>query len=189
MQATTCVHDRVTNPLFQEADVVFHHPVPFHPTTGMFNPDAEGRDATLRRLLWRGEFTPTRVFRGLEHRDPGPQESLAAHLLRETTARWQRLTWPIRPALLMRSAVTGRTHEAQVTACIAHEAVFERVALLLATVVRVLVVRSGWPRDRSCGPLMPNRGEGEAPAVGGVARSAAKSSAGRAGSNAWSASV
>ena len=57
MQATTCFHDSVTNPIFQEADVVYHDPVPFYPSNGMFNMDADGRDATICRFLWRGEFT------------------------------------------------------------------------------------------------------------------------------------
>ena len=28
MQATTCFHDSVPNPILQEADVVFHGPIP-----------------------------------------------------------------------------------------------------------------------------------------------------------------
>ena len=189
MQATTCFHDSVTNPIFQEADFVFHDPVPFHTTNGMFNTDSDRRDATISRFLWRGEFTPTRFFLGLEHHDTGQQESLEAHILIETTARWQRITCQIRHALIMRSAFTGSTQEANVTAFIDHEEVFERVAFLLATVVLLLVFRIGWTLDRSFGPIMPKRGEVEEPSVGCVASSAAKSSAVRAGSNAWSARV
>jgi hypothetical protein len=70
-----------------------------------------------------------------------------------------------------------------------HEEGLERVARLLAPVVLWRVFRIGWTLERSCGPLMPNRGEGEAPAVGYGASSAAQSSAVRAGSHAWSASV
>jgi hypothetical protein len=189
MQATTCFHDSVTNPIFQEADCVFHDPVPFHTTNGMFNTDSDRRDATSSRLLWRGEFTPTRFFLGLAHRDTGQQESLEAHSLIETTARWPRITCQIRHALIMRSAFTGSTQEAHVTAFIDHEEVFERVAFLLATGVLLLVFRIGWTLDRSFGPLMPTRGEVEEPSVGCVASRAAKSSAVRAGSHAWAARV
>ena len=66
MQATTCFHDSVPNPIFQEADFVFHDPVPFHTTNGMFNTDSDRRDATISRFLWRGEFTPTRFFLRLD---------------------------------------------------------------------------------------------------------------------------
>jgi hypothetical protein len=105
----------------------------------------------------------------------------------ETTARWQRITGQIRHALIMRSAFTGSTQAANVTACIAHEEVVERVALLLATVVLLLVFRIGWTLDRAFGPIMPTRGEVEEPSVGCVASRAAKSSAVRAGSHAWAA--
>jgi hypothetical protein len=64
MQATICFQDVVPNPILQEADVVLHDPVAFHPATGMFDPDADGRDPTLRRLLRGREFPPRGVFLG-----------------------------------------------------------------------------------------------------------------------------
>ena len=71
MQATTCFHDGIPNTILQEADRVFHHPVAFHPTNGMFNADSDGRDSTIHRFLRWSEFPSTRCFLGLEDRDPG----------------------------------------------------------------------------------------------------------------------
>jgi len=41
MQATTRFHDSITNPILEEADFVFHDPIAFHPTNGVFNPDSD----------------------------------------------------------------------------------------------------------------------------------------------------
>ena len=88
MQATTCFHDDVPNPVLQEADFVLYDPVAFHPANGMFDPDADGRDLTIG-LLFRGrEFPATRCFLGLEDRNPTQEESLEALILIETTAGW-----------------------------------------------------------------------------------------------------
>jgi hypothetical protein len=51
MQATTCFHDGVPNPILQETDFVFHDSVTFHATNRVFNPNSDGRNATIGRLL------------------------------------------------------------------------------------------------------------------------------------------
>src|SRR6266540_5113554 len=107
MQATTRFHDSVPNPVLQEADFVFHNSVAFHPPNGMFNPDADGRDATIGRFLRRAEFPPTRFFLRLEQPYIGQEESLEAHILIETTARWQRITRQLRHGFIMHPAFTG----------------------------------------------------------------------------------
>jgi hypothetical protein len=84
MQAPTCFHDGVPNPILQEADVVLHDPVAFHPANGMFDPDADGRDPTIRRCLRGREVPSTRFFLGLEDRDPILEESLEALILTDS---------------------------------------------------------------------------------------------------------
>jgi hypothetical protein len=69
MQATTCFHDSVPHPVLQEADVVLHDPVAFHPTNGVFNTDADGGKTTIRRLLRGREVSSRRFFLGLDDRD------------------------------------------------------------------------------------------------------------------------
>ena len=69
MQATTCFHDGVPNPILQEADFVLHDPVAFHPTNGVFNPDSDGRNPTIRRFLRGREFSSRRFFLGLDDRE------------------------------------------------------------------------------------------------------------------------
>ena len=81
MQATTCFHDDVPHPVLQEADVVLHDSVAFHPTDGVFNPDADGRDPTSRHLLRGREFPSTRCFLGLDDGDVLQVEPLEAPIL------------------------------------------------------------------------------------------------------------
>ena len=89
MQATTCFHDSIPNPVLQEANFVFHDPVAFHPANGMFDPDADGRYATIGRFLRGRELPATRCFLGLQDRDARLEESLEALILIQAAARWQ----------------------------------------------------------------------------------------------------
>ena len=101
MQATARFHDGVTNPVLQEAYLVFHHPIAFHPTNGVLNANSNRRDATIDCFFKWGEFTPTRLFLGLDHGHPGQNESLESHILIETTARRQGVTGQISQAFIM----------------------------------------------------------------------------------------
>jgi hypothetical protein len=107
MQATTCFHDGVPNPILQEADFILHDPIAFYPTNSMFDPDADGRDPTVRRFL-RGRKVPaTRCFPGLKDRDPRLEESLEALILIQAAARWQGIARFLCQALIRRFAFTG----------------------------------------------------------------------------------
>ncbi len=185
MQATTCLHHDVSNTILQEADFVFHHPVAFHPTNGVFNPDSDGGNTTIVRFLRRGEFTPTGFFLGLEHRHTGQEKALESRILIETTAGRQRIARQICSALIRRPAFIGGTQKANVTGLIDHEEVFDRVAFLLATVVLLLLLRVFRALDWPFGPIMKKRGEDEGASVCGVVSIAAKSSAVRAGRSSW----
>ena len=187
MQATTCFHHDIANAILQEADVVFHHPVAFHPTNGVFNTDSDGGNTTIGRFLRWGEFTPTGFFLGLTRRHTGQEEALESRILIEITARWQRIARQIRDALIMRPAFIGDTQKANVTGLIDYEEVFERVTFLLATVILLRIFRVFRTLDWSFGPIVKKREEGAEASVGGVVSIAAKSSAVRAGSSSWSA--
>ena len=69
MQPTTRFHNGITNTILQEADFVFHNPVAFHPTNGVFNPDSDGGNTMIGRFLRRREFPSTRGLLRLEDRD------------------------------------------------------------------------------------------------------------------------
>jgi hypothetical protein len=69
MQATTCFHDGVPHPVLQEADFILHDPVAFHPTNRVFNPDSDGGNTPIHRLLRRRKFSSGRCFLGLDDRD------------------------------------------------------------------------------------------------------------------------
>jgi hypothetical protein len=69
MQAITCVHDNVPNPVLPETDVVFDDPVAFHSPNRVFNPDSDGGHTTIRRVLRGREFSSRRFFLGLDNGD------------------------------------------------------------------------------------------------------------------------
>jgi hypothetical protein len=71
MQATVRFHERFTNAVLQEADLVFHNLLAFYHTRSMFHPNAGGRDPTIRRFLRGCEFPTTWFLPGLDNRDAG----------------------------------------------------------------------------------------------------------------------
>jgi hypothetical protein len=158
MQATTRLHDGVANAVLQEAYLVFHDPRAFHPTNGMFNPDSDRRDRLIARFLRWGKFAPTRFFLRLDNGDPVAEKALEAHILIETTPVREGIALDLSQAFLIGLAFIRGTQEADVTAFIDHEEVLERVALLLAAVVFLLVLGIGGAVDGSLSAIMPKRG-------------------------------
>ena len=187
MQATTCFHDSVPNPSLQQADFIFHDPVAFHPANGMFNADTDGGDPTIRRFLRGCELPSRRCFLGLEDRDAILEEALEALILIQATAGWQAIARFLGQTLIRRFTFTGVAQEAHMTRLSDHEEVFERVTLLLATVIRLLLFGICGAMDRTFGAIMPKRGVVAPPSVSCVANIAANSAAVRAGSSSWSA--
>ncbi len=187
MQATTCFHDDVPHPVLQEVDVVLHDSVAFHPTDGVFDPDADGRDPTIRRLLRGREFPSTRCFLRLDDRDVMQAESLEALILIQTAARWQGIPSQLYQALIRGFAFIGVAQKAHVTRLSDHEEVFERGALLLATIVFLWLFGICRAVDRTLGTIMPKRGMVDLPSVACGLNIAANAAAVRAGSRSWSA--
>jgi len=187
MQATTRFHDGITHPVLQEADCVFHPPVAFHPTHGVFNADADGGNTTIGRFLRGREFPATRCFLGLDDRDPRQKDSLETLILIQATAGWQGIPGELRHAFIRRVAFIRVAQEGNVTGLLDHEEVFERVTLLLATVLFFLLLRIFRTLDRSFGPVLHKRGEATAASVSCRVNIAANSSAVRAGRRCWSA--
>ena len=137
----------------------------------------------IGRLFRRSEFPSTRCFLRLEDRDAMQEESLEALILIQATAGWQGIAGQLCHALIRRFPFTGVAQEAHVTGLIDHEEVFERVTLLLATVILLLLLGIFWALDRAFGPIMPKRGTVGEPSAGCVASMAVKASAVRAGSS------
>lgn len=134
MPAIARFHYSIPNAILQEADVVFHDPVAFHPANGMFNPDADGRDSAIRRLLRGCEFPTTWVLLGVDHRDAGQDASLEAPILIATTAGGQAIALQIRQAFIIRFAFIGGTQDANLTSLINDKEGFDGVARLLAPI-------------------------------------------------------
>ena len=187
MQATTCFHHDISNAILQEADFVFHHPVAFYPTNGVFNTDSDGGNTTIRGFLRGREFSSRRFSLGLDDRDVLQAESLEALILIQTAARWQAIPSQLGQALIRGFAFIGVAQEAHVTGLVDHQEVFERVTLLFATVIFLLLFGIGRAMDRPFSAIMPKRGVVEPPSVECVSNIAANSAAVRAGSRSWSA--
>src|SRR5919198_193661 len=187
MQPTTRFHHGIPNAILQETDFVFHNPIAFHSTNGVFNADSDGGNTTIGRFFRRSEFTTTRCFLQLEDRDARQEKSLEALILIEATAGWKGIACQLGHALIRGFSFTGVAQEAHVTGLIDHEEVFERVTLLLATVIFVLLFGICRAVDRTFGTIMPKRGVVELPSVACVSNIAANSAAVRAGSSSWSA--
>jgi hypothetical protein len=184
MPSTTCFHNGITTTVFQEAYRVFDHTGTFYPAKGVFNPDADRRDGPIGGLLQWSEFPTRGVFLGLHARDPMACIALEPPGLLETTALWEGITFQIREAFLLGLPFIRGTQAAEVTGLIDYEEVFDRVTLLLAAVVVLLVLWISGAVDRSLRASLPTRG-GDFPAVACVANLAAHSAAVRAGSRSW----
>jgi hypothetical protein len=185
MQSTARLHDGVANAILQKAYLVLHHPIAFHTANGVFNTDSDRRDRTIGRCLKWGEFTPTRFLLRLDDGDPVEEKALEAHILVEATALWQSIALQFSQVFIVCLPFTRGTQEADVTGCIDHEEVLDRVALFLATVVFLLIFWIGGAMDRAFGTIMPKRGDVGASFACVVARRVANSSAVRAGSKSW----
>jgi hypothetical protein len=177
MQATTRLHDGIADPVLQEASLGFHHPVAFDPTNRMFETDADGRDHVIVRFLRWGEFTPTGRFLRLNARDLLTHKALEAHLLIELTPTGEGITSQLREAFVMFLAFHGVTQAANGPGLIDAQQVFDRVTLLLAAVVVLLVLGIDGAMDRSRSAIRPKRGGIGTPSVRVAASITASSSA------------
>ena len=94
----------------------------------------------------------------------------------------QGISRQISDAFIVYLALISGAQQANVTGLIDHEQVFDRVALLLATIIFLLVLGISRAVDRAFSAIMPKRGGMGTPSARGLASSMAKSSAVRAGS-------
>jgi hypothetical protein len=169
--------------------LVFHHPIAFHPTNGLFQAAAARGHPTMERFLRRGEFPATRGFLGLPDRAARQENSLNALTLIQATAGRQGIACQLGHPLIRGLSFIGVAQEAQVTGRVDHEEVFERVTRLLATVIVLLVLGICRAVDGSCAPIMKKRAGVGPASVCFAASSVAKSAAVRAGSNSGYASA
>jgi hypothetical protein len=89
MQATTCFHDSIPEPILQEANCILYDPVTLHPTDDVFNADSDGGNATIRGFLRGCKFSSRGLFLGLDDRDVLQGEPLESLILIQTAPNWQ----------------------------------------------------------------------------------------------------
>ena len=185
MKPTTCLHDGIANAILQETYLILYHPIAFHTANDVFNADSDRRDRTISRFLQWSEFTPTRFFLRLDDGDTIEDKPLEAHILVKATAVRQGMALQIRQAFIIRLPFIRGTQEADVTGLIDHKEVFERMALLLATLVVLLVLGIFGALDGSLRTIMPKRGDRGTLFACWAANISANSSAVRAGRSSW----
>ena len=149
----------------------------------MFDTDSDGRDQAIACFLRWSEFTLTWLFLRLNDRDPVKHKALEPHILMEVTPAREGITRQLREVFVLCLAFHGVTQEADVTGLIDDQQVVDRVTLLLAAVVVLLVLWIDGAMDRSLSAIMPKRGGKGTSFVRLAASITAKSSALRAGSN------
>jgi hypothetical protein len=187
MQATTRLHDGSANPVLPKTSLVFHHTVALHPANRVCDTATAGRDRTIGNFLRWGAFPTRGVFLGLDDGDPLARIPLEPPILRETTSGWEGIALQLGQAFVVCLPFLGGTQEAKMTSLSAHQEGFARVALLLAAIVCLWVLRIGWAVERSLRTIMPKRGASGTPGVRWAASLTAKSSAVRAGRRSWGA--
>src|SRR4029453_17975229 len=160
MQPTTRFHHGIPKAILQEADFVFHDSVTFHPTNGVFNTNSDRGNSTIGLLLRRGQFPSMWCFLGLEDRNARQEKPLKALILIQATAGWQGIACQLCNALIRGFPFIGVAQEAHVTGLVDHEEVFERMTLLLATVILLLVLGILRAMDGSFGPIIKKRAVG-----------------------------
>jgi hypothetical protein len=94
----------------------------------------------------------------LDEGDTVADKALEPHSLVEATALGQAIALQCSQAVILGLPCIRGTQEAEGTALLDHEAVLERVALLLAAVVCLLVLGIGGAGDRSRRAIRPTRG-------------------------------
>jgi hypothetical protein len=155
MQPTTRFHHGIPNAILQEADLIFHHSVAFHPTKDVCDADSDGENTTIGDFLRRGEFPATRFLFEVNNRDVGQDESLEAHILIEITSGRQARALQLSQDLIVGLPFTGSTQEAHLTGCINHQEVVDRMTCLFAAVVCLLVFWIGWALASSSPGISP----------------------------------
>jgi hypothetical protein len=136
-----------------------------------------------------GMSSPPQFSLRLDHGDPVEDKALEAQVLVEAAAVWQGIAFQIRAAFIMPRACIRGTQEAHLPGLMDHEQVFDRVALLLATIMVLLCRWSFGPVDQSFSTIMPNRGDVDPSLVWSVARSVVHAAAGQTGSSSCGAKV
>jgi hypothetical protein len=166
MPSTTRLHAEVANPVLPEAYRVFDNAVSFYPTHRVFDTASDGQERTSGCFFRWCECTAPRFFLGLDARHPIESTPLEPPIVIETTPGGQGIAGQIRQVFIRGFARTGVAPDAHMIGCVAAQPVFDRMALLLITVM-VLLCRwifgaVDWPRRT----IMPNRGTWARPSSG-----------------------
>jgi hypothetical protein len=181
MQSTRRLHDGIASAVLHDAYLVFHNPVSFYSNNCVFDTHADGRDHAILRFLRWGEFTPRWLVLRLNDRDLVQHKALESLIVIEVTPAWEAITRQLRQAFVLFLAFNGVTQAADVTGLLDDQQVVDRVALLLAAVVVLLVFGIDWAMDRSLSAIMPTRRGFGTPSVRVAASITVTSSAFRAG--------
>ena len=164
-------------------DHIVNDTIAFHTSDTMLDMHADSRNAFVFRFFFGGQSAFWWFLLWLYDCYSWQGKALECTILCQLAAFRQLILRFVCNPFVMRFPFIGGTQEANMTGLIDHEEVFDRMALLLAAVVVLLVLGIGWAVDRSLRTIMPKRGEKETSSVRLAASITANSSAFRAGSN------
>jgi hypothetical protein len=134
-----------------------------------------------------GQFTPRRLFLGVDARDPLKRQALEPPSLLETTPARSGRAGQLCEAFIRHRALRGIPQAAEATGLIAHTEVVDRGAFLLATVILWRVLWSLRAVDGAFAPIMKKRAVVGPASIRLAASRVAHASAVRAGSHSWGA--
>ena len=152
--------------------LVFDDAIALDTANHVFNMHADATNATILFFFLVREFTTSWFFHWLQNPDAFRCESLKARVLSQRTARRKLIRFTVNDALIMPFAFPGSTQTANATEDVGDQHVLERVLLLFAAIVQLLLIGVTWPIYRSFCSIM----EKKRVAWGAVASDAGRSS-------------
>jgi hypothetical protein len=181
MPSTTRFQDGLTQAILPETSLVFDQTSAWHTTHGVCEPEAKGRDRPLGGLLRWGEGSPRGPWLRWDPRAASARRALAPQLVSQTTAPGAGVACQSRQAVRIGLPCLGSTPAAQRTRRSDEPSGLERLACLLAAIVCLRSLGSGWAVARWLRTSRPTRGDRGTPGVRFAARMPAPASAVRAG--------
>ena len=187
MQRTADFHDQIADADLPEAIGVMDDAAALDATVDVLDPDPATGDAPIGPFLGAREGPTPWLLGGHDDLDVVECEGQEAEILEQPAPRGQGVRGGIGHALIVGAASVSVTEQEDRERRVDQPHVFQRVTLLLPTVIFLLLFGIGRAVDRTFSAIMPKRGVVELPSAECVSNIVANSSAVRAGSSSWSA--
>lgn len=136
---------------------VFHNPIPFDTANHMFDAHADARNPLVLRFFVRGQLASSWLFRWLLCPHSADDQALKAPVLIQDAVNREVVLLLIGHRFIMPTAFVGRTQEVDATIVGNQHQIFDRMLLLLATVMEPLFIRIAGSVYRSFGAIVEKK--------------------------------